>query len=77
MAATRAVLARLHAEYPGTPTHHPCERCLVLANLGAMPGRSPREIELSDYASVRRIFWILDNGSSHRGRRSVDRLQGR
>jgi hypothetical protein len=28
------------------------------------------------YASARRVFWIVDNGSSHRGKRSVDRLQG-
>jgi hypothetical protein len=29
------------------------------------------------YASARRVFWIVDNGSSHRGQRSIDRLQGR
>jgi hypothetical protein len=28
------------------------------------------------YASARRVFWIVDNGSSHRGQASVDRLQG-
>ena len=28
------------------------------------------------YASADRVFWIVDNGSSHRGRASVDRLQG-
>jgi hypothetical protein len=28
------------------------------------------------YASAQRVFWIVDNGSSHRGQRSVDRLQG-
>jgi hypothetical protein len=27
------------------------------------------------YASARRVFWIVDNGSSHRGKRSVERLQ--
>jgi hypothetical protein len=27
------------------------------------------------YASARRVFWIVDNGSSHRGKRSIDRLQ--
>jgi hypothetical protein len=27
------------------------------------------------YASARRVFWILDNGSSHRGHASVERLQ--
>jgi transposase len=28
------------------------------------------------YASATRVFWIVDNGSSHRGQASVDRLQG-
>jgi hypothetical protein len=27
------------------------------------------------YASADRVFWIVDNGSSHRGERSVKRLQ--
>jgi len=27
------------------------------------------------YRSARRVFWIMDNGSSHRGARSVQRLQ--
>ncbi len=29
------------------------------------------------YRSARRVFWILDNGSSHRGLPSINRLQGR
>jgi hypothetical protein len=29
------------------------------------------------YASARRVFWIVDNGSSHRGQKSINRLQGR
>jgi hypothetical protein len=28
------------------------------------------------YASATRVFWIVDNGSSHRGRASVQRLEG-
>jgi transposase len=27
------------------------------------------------YASARRVFWIVDNGSSHRGQASIDRLR--
>ena len=27
------------------------------------------------YASAWRVFWIVDNGSAHRGQRSIDRLQ--
>lgn len=29
------------------------------------------------YASARRVFWVVGNGSSHRGQRAVDRLQQR
>ena len=29
------------------------------------------------YASARRVFWIVDNGSDHRGKASINRLQGR
>ncbi len=29
------------------------------------------------YASARRVFWIVDNGSSHRGQASVRRLENR
>jgi DDE superfamily endonuclease len=29
------------------------------------------------YASARRVFWIVDDGSSHRGQASIDRLQQR
>jgi hypothetical protein len=29
------------------------------------------------YCSARRVFWIIDNGSSHRGLPSIRRLQGK
>ena len=29
------------------------------------------------YASARRVFWVVDNGSSHRGHASTERLQHR
>ncbi len=29
------------------------------------------------YASAKRVFWIVDNGSSHRGHKAIDRLEGR
>lgn len=31
----------------------------------------------SPYAKARRVFWIVDNGSAHRGDRAVERLQSR
>ena len=27
------------------------------------------------YASAKRMFWVVDNGSSHNGRRSIDRMR--
>ena len=27
------------------------------------------------YCSAERVFWVVDNGSSHRGQASVDRLE--
>ena len=29
------------------------------------------------YASAKRVFWVVDNGSSHRGQASIDRLAKR
>jgi DNA-binding NarL/FixJ family response regulator len=29
------------------------------------------------YASAKRVFWIVDNGSSHRGQAAIDRLAAR
>jgi hypothetical protein len=29
------------------------------------------------YASARRVFWVVDNGSAHRGERSIERLERR
>ena len=40
-------------------------------------GRLVAEVMGSEpYASARRVFWIVDNGSSHAGQRSIDRLEG-
>jgi hypothetical protein len=44
---------------------------------GIVPfGRLVEEVMNTEpYRSARRVFWIVDNGSSHCGKRSVDRLQ--
>jgi len=34
-------------------------------------------MEAEPYASARCVYWIVDNGSSHRGHASIDRLEGR
>lgn len=33
-------------------------------------------MSVEPYASAKRVFWVVDNGSSHRGRRSINRLEG-
>jgi hypothetical protein len=39
-------------------------------------GRLVEQVMSSEpYASARRVFWIVDNGSSHAGQRSIDRLE--
>lgn len=50
-----------------------CER-----TTGIVPfGRLVEQVMTSEpYASAERVFWVVDNGSSHRGQASVDRLQG-
>jgi transposase len=40
-------------------------------------GRLVEQVMITEpYASARRVFWVVDNGSSHRGQASVDRLEG-
>jgi hypothetical protein len=40
-------------------------------------GRLVEEVMTSEpYASARRVFWVVDNGSSHAGQASIDRLEG-
>ena len=29
------------------------------------------------YASARRVFWVVDNGTIHRGQKAIDRLTAR
>ncbi|ETA00079.1 hypothetical protein ThrDRAFT_04209 [Frankia casuarinae] len=44
---------------------------------GIVPfGRLAAQVMNSEpYASARRVFWIVDNGSSHRGQASIDRMR--
>jgi hypothetical protein len=40
-------------------------------------GRLVEEVMTSEpYASARRVFWVVDNGSSHAGKTSIARLEG-
>jgi hypothetical protein len=50
----------------------------VEAKTGIEPfGRLVEQVMRSEpYASAKRVFWVVDNGSSHAGRASIERLQG-
>ena len=46
---------------------------------GIVPfGRLVEQVMVQEpYRSARRVFWIVDNGSSHRGQASIERLEGK
>src|SRR6266404_9798919 len=51
-----------------------CERKTGIVPFGRLVAQVMRQ---QPYASARRVFWIVDNGSSHRGQKSIDRLERR
>ena len=69
---TLAYLAALDVHDPRRGLFGRCE-----AKTGIEPfGRLVEQVMTTEpYASARRVFWIVDNGSSHAGRRSIERLQ--
>jgi hypothetical protein len=50
----------------------------VEAKTGIEPfGRLVEQVMSAEpYASARRVFWVVDNGTIHRGQKAIDRLQG-
>jgi hypothetical protein len=59
-----------------------CHRAAIFGrceeHTGIVPfGRLVEQVMAAEpCASARRVFWIVDNGSSHRGQASIDRLEG-
>lgn len=52
-------------------------RCEPQTGIAAFERLVHQVMAQDPYASARRVFWIVDNGSSHRGQRCVERLQRR
>jgi len=52
-------------------------RCEAQSGIAPFDRLVAQAMTQDPYRSARRVFWIMDNGSSHRGQRSVERLQGR
>ena len=52
-------------------------RCEATSGIVPFDRLVDQAMKREPYRSARRVFWIMDNGSSHRGQRSVERLQNR
>jgi hypothetical protein len=52
-------------------------RCEAASGIASFDRLVAQVMNCEPYCSAKRVFWIVDNGSSHRGQRSVERLQGR
>ncbi len=54
---------------------HVFGRCELKSGIAAFDRLIAQVMEQEPYASAKRVFWIVDNGSSHRGERFADRLR--
>jgi len=75
---TLAYLAALDIGRRGKASRKPrlfgrCEERVGIEPFGRLVGEVMSE---EPYASAPRVFWIVDNGSSHAGRASIERLEG-
>jgi len=52
-------------------------RCETKSGIQAFDGLVNDVMTQQPYASARRVFWIVDNGSSHRGEAATQRLQAK
>jgi hypothetical protein len=52
-------------------------RCEAKSGMAPFDRLVAQVMSQEPYRSARRVFWIMDNGSSHRGERSVQRVQSR
>jgi hypothetical protein len=52
-------------------------RCETTTGIAPFERLVAQVMRQEPYRSARRVFWIVDNGSSHRGQRAVARLQTR
>ncbi|MFZ5641523.1 MAG: IS630 family transposase [Bacillota bacterium] len=50
-------------------------RCEKRSGIASFDKLVNQVMSLEPYASAKRVFWIMDNGSSHRGERSIERLK--
>jgi hypothetical protein len=51
-------------------------RCQATTGIAPFGRLVEQVMESEPCASAMRVFWVVDNGSSHRGQASIDRLEG-
>ena len=52
-------------------------QCEAKISIDAFDALVAEVMSTGAYASARRVFWVVDNGTIHRGQKAIDRLQGR
>jgi len=52
-------------------------RCEATTGIEPFTALAEQVMIQEPYASARRVFWVVDNGSSHRGQKAIDRLAQR
>lgn len=62
------------ASPPTTSTPRRCSAAPENAPASSRSYLAAQVMSQEPYASAKRVFWIVDNGSSHRGRMAADRL---
>ena len=61
---------------PGTPGAQDLRRCALKDGIEPFDALVEQFMSQHPYRAAQRVFLVLDNGSAHRGKRSIDRLQG-
>lgn len=52
-------------------------RCAPTTGIEQFQALVEQVMSVEPYASAKRVFWIVDNGSSHRGQAAIDRMAAR
>lgn len=52
-------------------------RCAPATGIAPFMALVEQVMTVEPYASAKRVFWVVDNGSSHRGQKAIDRLAQR
>ena len=61
----------------GYDVHHArvIGRCAATTGIEPFTALVEQVMTSQPYASAKRVFWVVDNGSSHNGQRSIDRMR--